>query len=267
MPKPGDPMRQSSKPTLSQEEWKKRLAEKRAETAIPGYWETIASNCAQWAKDLSVGGFWAEATKSLDQWRTEYRQQNGTNLLISPGLPLFCGKEADRIKGKPFRRCRDRADYLDKAIPVAGAPIPRIGDLVRTRIVCGYIDGVEFLTSKLHDLADEMKLKPQRRREGRIEGYFAQHLAIDADVIFRFAGASELTKIVCEVQVASELATRMWDAAHPVYEFSREEEDRPEAWQWDPTDPRFIANQLGHMIHLADGLLVQLRLQQESRKT
>jgi hypothetical protein len=181
-------------------------------------------------------------------------------LLTAPGLPAFCGKTADSIKGKLFRRCRENADYLEKAVPVAGAPIPRMGDLVRTRIVCGYIDGVEFLTSKLHALADGMKLNPKRRREGRLEGYFAQHLTVDADVIFRLGGAAQLTKIVCEIQVASELATRMWDAGRPVYELAREGEDRPEAWQWDPMDPRFIANQLGHMIHLADGLLVQLRL-------
>ena len=75
-----------------------------------------------------------------------------------------------------------------------------------------------------------------------------------------------MATINCEIQLASELATRVWDASHPLYEDARTRSASPEEWQWKPTDPHFIANQLGHMIHLADGLLVQLRDTQNPRK-
>ena len=250
---------QPDRAKLTESEWLDELKKRHSMVAVPGYWDAVATNCARWADELLVGPFWAEVKKLIDQWRSEYKQETGSDLLAQPGLPNFCGKSSDSIKRKLFRRCRSEADYIEKALPKSGAPIPRMGDLVRTRVICRYIDGVEFFTSKLEQLAKEMNLNPKRRREGRLEGYFAQHLIVNAEVIFRFGGGSELARIVCEVQVASELATAMWQASHPIYEFSRDEDKSPEDWQWNPKDPRFIANQLGHMIHLADGLIVQLR--------
>src|SRR5262249_36562129 len=150
------------------------------------------------------------------------KQATGSDLLIQSGLPNFTGKQADSIRRKLLRMCRSRRDYIERAFPAPGMPpVPRIGDLVRTRIVCRYIDGVEALTTQFEALAKEMGFNPRRRREGRLEGYFAQHLTVDAHVFFRLGGGTEPAQIVCEIQVASELATRMWDASHPVYEFAR----------------------------------------------
>lgn len=105
-----------------------------------------------------------------------------------------------------------------------------------------------------------------RERQGRLEGYFAQHVNITQDVMYRSAGVPTQARVVCEIQLATDFATKMWDATHPFYEQDREGERDPAAWQWVPSDPRFIANQLGHMMHLADGLLVQLRGQDNHRK-
>jgi hypothetical protein len=251
---------------LTDEDWLRELAALRSEIHLPGFWANIAENCGRWADELSVGPFWSESKHRLDQWRTEYRATTDGDLLSQPGLPNFTSKPEASIRDKLFRRCKQNAGYLQKAIEKEGPPIPRLGDLVRTRVVCRYIDGVEFLANKIMGLAEEMKLSPKRRREGRIEGYFAQHIMVNQEVIFRLAGSSQLSKVVCEIQIASELATRMWDAAHPLYESARSDATDPEDWQWKPTDPRFISNQLGHMIHLADGLLVQLRQSMNKRK-
>jgi hypothetical protein len=148
---------------------------------------------------------------------------------------------------------------LEKLLPAEGAPVPQLNDLVRARVQCQFLDGVEYLVDRLEELANKLSLKPSRRREGRIEGYFAQHFYFYADVFFRFGGGPKPTSIKCEVQVATELSTRVWDVAHPVYEQWRGQVEHPEDWQWKPDDPRFLARQFGHMIHLADGMLVQLR--------
>ena len=251
---------------LTEEEWLRRLTALRPEVRLPGFWATLAANCEQWAGELSVGPFWTEAKRKLDQWRTEYRGSSGADLLSQPGLPPFVGKPEASIRDKLFHRCKQSMDYLEKAMSTEGPPVPRIGDLVRTRIACRYIDGVEFLANKLTALAKEQGLPAERHREGRIEGYYAQHITVPQDVIYRLAGGSDLTKVMCEVQIASEMATRMWDAAHPLYESVRRIGADPEDWQWKPDDPRFISNQLGHMIHLADGLLVQLRQSIKPRK-
>ena len=231
----------------------------REEMRLPGYWELLASNSGQWARDVDGGPFWTSVKERIDQWRSEYRQQNGADLLTPSGLPAFVGKPSDSTKAKVTRYWRQKKEFRESAIPKEGAPIPAIGDLVRTRVVCKYMDGVEFLASRFERLARDLGVAIEKERAGRLQGYFAQHLQVEQDVIYRFGGASELAKIKYEIQVASELSTRMWETSHALYEFSREETEFAEDWQWNPNDPRFLANQLGHMIHLADGLLVQLR--------
>ncbi len=59
--------------------------------------------------------------------------------------------------------------------------------------------------------------------------------------------------------MATQLATVIWNAGHNVYSKWRDREESSGEWQWQPRDPRFIARQLGHLLHLADGLLVQIR--------
>lgn len=241
----------------------RELGNTRPEVAIPGFWDTLGQNCAKWASEISAGPLWTEARTRLPRWRTEYRGHTQSALLASTELPDFVAKTAESTKRKLLGRCRANKDYLTKAFPKEGPPIPRLGDLVRTRIVCRYIDGVEFLASQLLVLAKDFAEDARRRREGRVEGYFAQHITFLHDGVYHLGGGAQTAKVPCEIQIATELATRMWDASHPFYEVSRERTDRAETWQWDPSDPRFIANQLGHMIHLADGLLVQLRTARE----
>lgn len=137
--------------------------------------------------------------------------------------------------------------------------MPCLNDLVRTRVECQFLDGVEFFADCLEQLATELGILATREREGRLQGYFAQHFCFEHPVYFRFGGSEEPVRILCEVQIATALATRVWEESHRTYEDWRIRDDQAEEWQWQPTDPRFIARQLGHMIHLADGLLVQLR--------
>jgi hypothetical protein len=255
----------SSAEQLHDEALLKMLASRRPEIGIPGYWETLASNCEQWALEIFAGPFWSESGKRLDQWRTEYKQRTTADLLAQAGLPSFVAKSAESTKSKVFRKCRADTKAPEELFSTTGAAVPVLGDLVRARIVCRYIDGVEFLASKMEALAQEMNLTPKRDREGRLEGYFAQHLTVDAHVYYRLGGESQPAKIRFEVQLASELATTMWNSSHPFYKFAQESSKPAESWQWNPKDPQFIANQLGHVIHLADGLIVQLRSAKETR--
>jgi len=165
----------------------------------------------------------------------------------------------DRIRSKTLGRCKRDAALRQTALGAGGPPIPQLSDLVRTRISCKFLDGVDYLASRLNDLGQALGVQPERERLGRLEGYFAQHVTFRADVYYRFGGEVTPTRIDCEVQVATDLSTRVWDAAHQIYEGARDTADEPAEWQWNPGDPRFVARQLGHMIHLADGLLVQLR--------
>lgn len=233
------------------------LAKQCSDVSRPAYWNLIEENCTNWANEISGCPYWTTAKAKLQHWRTEFRSEFGSDLLVKSELPSFTSKGGDAIKSKVFRRIKESAN--NQIFLASGLPVPQIGDLVRTRISCRFIDGVEFLATKFAELARDMGLPVDRQKQGSISGYFAQHINVQLPVIYRAAGVTSMTEIKCEIQVASELATRMWDASHPLYEAVRSEYSKPEDWQWKPDDPRFISNQLGHMIHLADGLLVQLR--------
>jgi len=231
----------------------------RSEIATPGFWDNLAVNASTWANEITAGPFWGSLTKSIDQWRTEYRQQCYADLLVSPGLPAFMGKRVDSIRDKFCRRWKRGGDSRNTVLPVDGPPIPQLRDLVRTRLTCPYVDGVEFLATKIETAAKDMEILLSRERQGSLQGYFAQHIAIKQLVFYRVGGAAVAVGLECEIQIATALATRMWDASHPVYETVRQDDAESREWQWKPADPRFLSNQLGHMLHLADGLLVQLR--------
>lgn len=245
---------------ITRSDWEKELIGIRADVSIPGYWSSIEENSNQWANEISVCPFWNNVNKNLEKWIAEYRSETGGALLAQPGLPKFIGKGSDRIQTKLYKKRLADDNYKTKVYPKEGPAIPNLHDLVRTRISCKFIDGVEFLANKLYRLSKEMSVYHGHSKEGRLEGYYAQHLNFKENVFYRFGGGTTAALIICEVQIATEMSTLIWDATHAIYEEARErEEDNPAEWQWLPNDPRFVSRQLGHMIHLADGLLVQLR--------
>ena len=259
-------MASPEKSTETEPDWLAKLAEIRNEFSIPNFLGVLASNGETWAQELSVGPFWAAANEQLPKWRTEYRALVGSDLLPQHGLPKFQSKPEASLRDKLIRQCKLHKNDLSRVLETDGPPIPKLNDLVRTRVVCRYIDGVDFLAKKFTELGTKMNCSPILSREGKIEGYFAQHITLRHNVILRLAGYEQMATINCEIQLASELATRVWDASHPLYEDVRVRGKAPADWQWQPTDPQFIANQLGHMIHLADGLLVHLRDMANTRK-
>ncbi len=223
-------------------------------------WRLIEVNTNNWAAEVSASPFWQDAKSSISQWRQEYRASHGAALLEKPDLPQFQSKSIDSIK---LKLCRKLAagKALDQILVGEMTPVPVLSDLVRTRVECAYIDGVVFLADKLRILAETHGLKYKREVMGKIEGYYAQHIDIELDVFLRVMGGSQPFKLNVEIQLATSFATKMWNATHELYEVDRvnEEAGRADLWQWDPSNPRFISHQLGHMMHLADGLLVNLR--------
>jgi hypothetical protein len=239
----------------------------RPELAVAGFWDALEQNCNQWADDLTVSPFWKAVKDRQPAWSNEFQRNTSGALLANPGIPAFFPKSIKRAREKLLHDWLEanRPPDVSPFWPASGPPVPLINDLVRTRVECQFLDGVEFFSNRLEELASELRVECKRRRQGRLVGYFAQHFCFEQKVIFRFGGGEQLATIQCEAQIATALATRIWEESHRTYEEWRVQTDEPEDWQWNPSDPRFTARQLGHMIHLADGLLVQLR--NSARKT
>ena len=171
------------------------------------------------------------------------------------------GKSSDRIKEKIFAKISHSENRVleIKRLFDQSVPIPNIEDLVRVRIETQFLDGVPFLARKIAEIAKIYDQAVKVEPKGKLSGYFAQHVTFRLPVHFRFSGITTSCNVMCEVQIATMLATLVWENSHGLYESSRVTTERSEDWQWSPKDPRFLSRQLGHMIHLADGLFCNLR--------
>lgn len=236
------------------------------ECSVPGYWDTLAENTEDWAPVISVSALWRSASAELDSWKKEYHRTTSGILIKGTSLPNFIGKSAHRIEEKTMEKLKGAkgSEFNVKEIFDQSVPVPNIEDLVRVRLETHFLDGVPFLAQKILSLAKSYDAEASIEAKGKLSGYFAQHLTFRLPVHFRFNGITTSCVVTCEVQVATKFATLVWENSHGLYEVSRIKEERSEDWQWSPNDPRFLSRQLGHMIHLADGLFCNLR--DESRR-
>ncbi|HEU5046522.1 MAG TPA: hypothetical protein VFT64_01625 [Rickettsiales bacterium] len=245
----------------------RELAEYIENKNFPSFWNVLANNCTQWVIEASAQPFWQQAEEKLKEWSDEYKDMTGYPLLTQFSLPAFTAKPIASIQDKLFRQYQEYSGMNGKHDAFQSSIVDiasRLHDLVRTRISCKYIDGAEFLATKFSQLAKDMNCYDERERKSQLRGYFAQHVVISINTTFRNGNQSLSLSIKCEIQIASELATQMWDATHDLYKQLRVKHTPNESWEWDAQSPQFIAEQLGHVIHLADGLLVRLREQLKS---
>ena len=231
-----------------------------ADCLIPGYWDSLAENTKYWAGEISAGPLWQSVNTELVNWRKEYYRNLG-GVLSTGIIPKFVGKSAARIEEKVFSKIQ-RAENVEQEIKRLfdqSVPVPRLEDLVRVRLPVQFLDGVPFLAKKINELAKKFDPSASIEAKGNLNGYFAQHITFKWPVYFRFGGGQKSCDVTCEVQIATSLATHVWENSHGLYENARVNLERSEDWQWSPNDPRFLSRQLGHMIHLADGLFCNLR--------
>ncbi len=218
--------------------------------SVPGYWDTLQSHINEWARKTNACSFWSELSAQAPAWNVEYKKKYGCDLFANKFPPEFISKDLTRIKEKLFELDPDK--WFTSGIP-------QLKDMVRTRIDCSFIDGVSYLSEKLIALAENQKVFMECKKKGEMSGYFAHHIYFHEDVVFNFAGVKQAVVLTCEIQIATSLATKIWESNHHIYEKFRNLKEEPEDWQWNPRDPRFLARQMAQMMHLADGLLVQIR--------
>lgn len=228
---------------------------------IPGYWETLASNTDDWAPLITASRFWRAANTELEGWNKEYRREHGGLLYKHKELPPFVGKSLHRIKEKTIEKIKRAPEHEMeiKRLFDSKAPVPRLEDLVRVRLETQFLDGVPFLAKKITELALSNEIEINVEPKGKIDGYFAQHINLKLPVFFVLNKESTNYNLTVEIQIATSLATMVWENSHALYEGTRTKQEKSEDWQWNPNDPRFLSRQLGHMIHLADGLFCNLR--------
>jgi ppGpp synthetase/RelA/SpoT-type nucleotidyltranferase len=137
----------------------------------------------------------------------------------------------------------------------------KFDDLVRTTLVCRYLDGPEIVCKALKQAAEGHKLEAAFEPRATNDGYYAFHFYARIPVsLMTLQGKIHDTTVEVEVQVTTQLQEVLRDLTHPLYRAERVGVRRPSPIErWDFGTSKFRASYLAHTLHLIEGMIVQLR--------
>lgn len=143
----------------------------------------------------------------------------------------------------------------------------KVRDVIRTTVVVRYLDGVDIVRRCVRAVAKATSAAFHEDYEAREEGYYALHLTVTLPL--RLIGReweARLSTIPVEIQVCTQVQEVLRALTHRFYERSRLLSKAASAkWQWDCGCDQFVPNYLGHMLHYADGVIMNIRGQEEER--
>lgn len=220
----------------------------------------------QMKEQLDKSSFWRLLCRNLNEFNDEYYGEYGSDLLKE--------KKAPTVFKKPFLSFIDKV-YRENIIdnenfpgePTSGWITPenwfsKINDILRTTIVVRYLDGIEYLGTRLEALCSKhSRLVDKCHYLARIDGYYAAHLYFSIE--FEIPGMKWDTQRVnssIEIQITTQVKEVIKDLLHPHYVRRRlKRSSEEDIWQWQYDSPEFATNYLGHIIHYVEGMMVGIR--------
>jgi hypothetical protein len=204
----------------------------------------------------------------------EYQIIHKRDLFSERGvIPVIKIKNYDSFIEKTYRR-----NYLSNPIrpnePKEGWILPnnwfyKIKDVLRTRIVVRYLDGLKFLIDKIHHLCKEHNIEYESHWDARFEGYYAINSYfnnINVNIIDRYSGEIVETKISVELQISTQIQEIMKDLLHEEYEKARKLNKQNDSWKWDYNDDNFSITYLAHLLHFAEGKIMEMTEKKEKKE-
>ncbi len=232
------------------------------------YYETVTLKLKN---DFVSSDFWTTLLDKTGEYDEEYTLAKGYPLFIPKFQPELLTKEFDSFILKTFRRNILENDNWPNP-PYGGWYLPnnwfeRINDILRTLFVVKYLDGVDFLSTKLADISSLKKMPCRNCYEAREEGYYAVHVYIKKEFeIVDQKWDTQKIKISIEIQITTQLQEVIRKLLHSYYEKRRKSvSQQSKKWQWDYTSDEFSTNYLGHILHYVEGMIMELREKQEGK--
>ena len=209
--------------------------------------------------------FWMDLTNNIKNFDEEYQKEHESyKLFHDPSRPKIYTKPFDTFFLKTYRKNILENDNFPEA-PEEGWITPdnwfcRIRDIIRTRFVVKYIDGVEFLTNRIDSYCRKFDLPCEINLEAKEEGYYAAHLYTCQDFEMpKLTWDTEKIEISVEIQVMTQLQDHIVMLLHKYYEENRKKIAREEKWQWNYKSDEFAVNYLAHILHYVEGMVVEIR--------
>jgi hypothetical protein len=263
------------KPSLS--DYKKvfgRLHDNKTDVQLSLHYENCRDKAAE---QFSKHPFWVDLRSELKEWDANYISLTGAEGLYKGNF-----EEQGQLNKKNWDAVFTKA-FRQNVLSNSNWPSPpkmgwltsdswfdHVTDIVRTQFICRYIDGVEFIASKIVSLAEKHKLPFKNELKATNEGYYAGHV----DVGFNFTIVDmEFNPVVVsgnvEFQVTTQLKEVVKQLLHIHYEDKRIKDlsKETEVWQWQYKEPSFEANYLGHVMHYLEAQILKLRVHHGNKPT
>ncbi len=135
-----------------------------------------------------------------------------------------------------------------------------IDDLVRTTLVCRYLDGPEMVAREIAGAAEECGLKAYSSPRATDTGYYGWHVYVRMPHSILIGDRGVEIEAITEFQITTQLQSVLRELTHKFYEESRITPAiaRTKS-RWDFRSPRFRSEYLGHTLHLVDAMILELR--------
>ena len=254
-------------------EYKKWLKEKHGfeiSDRTQTYYESVTSKIKL---DLEKSDFWIQLTKNLREYDSEYLAKTGYHLLTPIRKPELYIKPFDSFLLKTFRK-----NILENKLwpdePEGSWILPnnwhsRINDIARTLFEVKYLDGVEFMISKIKSICEERNTECKVFFEATEEGYYAAHLYMRQELeVPKVTWDTERINVSIEIQITTQLQEVIRKLLHKYYEAKRKRLEKEDIkWQWNYESDEFVANYLGHILHYVEGMIMEIRKKQKEEIT
>ncbi|WOH66044.1 hypothetical protein [Bradyrhizobium sp. BWA-3-5] len=137
----------------------------------------------------------------------------------------------------------------------------KIEDLLRTRLVCKYLDGPRFVCEDLKQFCDRNGIQSKFRELSTAAGYYAWHFYLQVSVELMLDTKVVPKNVWVEIQVSTQLAEVLTILTHELYEARRSSGPGPKNndWKWDASSHDFRSAYLGHGLHLIEGVIQNLK--------
>ncbi len=220
---------------------------------------------------VTASPFWQGLPNELERADAEFRREFGTELLMPNTRLELLTKPFSSVVDKAYRvECLNNENWPR---PTGADPLEpanyhnRFHDLVRAAIYVRFLDGAPWLCERLEAFGASCATAAAHEMRALPSGYYAMHLSADfsATVQTRTWETENIT-FKTEIQIATMTQWVLRTLSHQIYQRQRLEElQQVEAWRWQPASEEFKATYLGHLLHQADGLMVELRSRQGGR--
>ena len=245
-------------------------------------WYGRATTTAREAWETS--SFWQQLLKRIASWDSYFRIEHNDYSLFST-LPRdieIHAKPFKSVLNKSFRwNIRDNVTFpqppprIERYIEYPDASDrhdPRLWfgpqnwlstfpDIIRTRFVTTYFDGVRYLADRIVELATGTTSKPpELQLRASQYGYFAAHIRVYRDLkVLDYDHSDPISiHVPMEIQVTTTIQDTISKMLHVVYDNWRTT-GPPRDWEWNHKDPAFSVNYLGSTLHYLEGMIVMAR--------